>query len=477
MTSDKPEADSKKANHLTLIRGGAVVGFASPGQAEAEGKSAWGRTIRDGAVLLGPVDERGRVEVIAAGRVAEVQRQATARITRTVDRPEHVVMPGLVNAHAHLELTAVGPRPAASDFVGWVAALRRRTAAWTAADWRASTAAGAAASGAAGIAAVGDIVGGVSHAAAAPAPPVHPPAPPGTASANASGSGQRGAMTALPGVDYQECFGIGPPWDTGARQRIAALADSPLARQPAAAPTADSSHSGSGTGINPPPRRMGLQPHAPYSAGPAVFAAAAASGLPVCCHLAETREELQFVARGDGPFRELLEAIDKWSAEFASFYRHGLTPVQWMEPHLRVRPWLLAHCNYVSDDDLNLLAATGSSVAYCPIASEYFAHENHRYRDMLAAGINVCLGTDSILCQPADEAQPLGILPQMRRLWRRDGVDPQLLLQMGTTHGWRALGQAPDHRRLAAVRFDPADPTPPLEQVLRGNAPVQTIEA
>ncbi len=80
------------------------------------------------------------------------------------------------------------------------------------------------------------------------------------------------------------------------------------------------------------------------------------------------------------------------------------------------------------------------SIAYCPIASEYFGHRGHRYRELLARGVNVCLGTDSMLCQPPDEPQPHGILAQMRRLLERDDVAPGLLLAMATVNGAKALG-------------------------------------
>ena len=93
----------------------------------------------------------------------------------------------------------------------------------------------------------------------------------------------------------------------------------------------------------------------------------------------------------------------------------------------------------------------------------------------MAAGVNVCLGTDSILCQPADEAQALGILPQMRRLFVRDGTDPMLLLRMATIHGARALCLGPlaatlqpdAPARVMAVRIDPESEVDALTQALR----------
>ncbi|MFN7022304.1 MAG: hypothetical protein ACK4WH_13380, partial [Phycisphaerales bacterium] len=84
--------------------------------------------------------------------------------------------------------------------------------------------------------------------------------------------------------------------------------------------------------------------------------------------------------------------------------------------------------NDCDDEDLAVLARTGTSVAYCPRASDYFrAAEHfgpHRYRDMLAAGVTVALGTDSALClgpeaDPvrAGDAARISVLDEVRHLW------------------------------------------------------------
>lgn len=398
---------------ITLIRAGAVAGF-----------DGFGPEARPGAVAA----VNGRV--IDAGPTPDLEKKYLADAATVVDRPDELLLPGMVNAHAHLQLTRIGPQPYTGDFVSWVEMLRRHwpgdgepfekqpCESWFVAAVRE----GARQSLAAGVVAVGDIM-----------------------RFDAEVEAQREA--GLAGVGFVELFGHGPPFDDAALARLA---------QPA----------------------EGFQPHAPYSAGPAVFEAAVASGRPVCTHLAETHDEREFVAAGRGAFLDLLKAPPtKWSDAFAQNYSQGLSPVRWMEPYLRQTRWLLAHCNYVSDDDIALLAETDASVAYCPLASEYFGHVDHRYRDMLDAGVNVCLGTDSIVCQPADEAQPLGILPQMRRLYRRDATDPAVLLRMATTHGRRALRLEPTEAvtRLAAVRFDPADRTDPLAQVLHNRSPVQCV--
>lgn len=372
--------------------------------------------------------------VIAAGPQTDMQRNhgvpaATHRL------PGHLLLPGLINAHTHLELTAIGPQPYGGDFVDWVAMLRnhwRDATADPAASrpggggtapsakqpdpvWFARAAAlGARAAAAAGVQAVGDI-------------------------ARFDAARDARVQAGLRGSTFIELFGLGPPHDAAALARAAQPAD-------------------------------GFQPHAPYSAGPAVFAAAVDSGRPVCTHLAETHDEARFVADATGPFRDLLERIGKWSPGFADAYRHGASPVGWMAPHLRRAPWLLAHCNHVDDADIALLAEAGASVAYCPVASDYFGHRGHRYRELLDAGVNVCLGTDSAVCQPpeADSTQWLSVLPQMRHLHRRDGCEPARLLAMATARGRRALGLDDAVTRLCAVPIG-ADGGDPLVAALRGN--------
>ncbi len=238
---------------------------------------------------------------------------------------------------------------------------------------------------------------------------------------------------------------MGAPFDEPALRHIARLAPEPGTRGNAC--------------------RMGLQPHAPYSAGRRVFAAATHSGLPLSTHLAESPAELEFVATGGGPFRALLQGIGKWDETFAADYNAGLTPVRWMKPHLEQAHWLCAHCNYVTDDDIDLLASTGASVAYCPRASEYFRHKPHRYLEMLDAGVNVCLGTDSIICHGT-----LSVLDEMRRLHRRDKTDPRKLLGMATVNGWKALG-VDAALPWIGVRYDPSEPGDALAQVLRSREP------
>lgn len=362
--------------------------------------------------------------VVDAGTRSQMRRDHGTPTT-THRLPGCLLLPGLVNAHTHLELTAIGPQPYGGDFVDWVSMLREHGPGAGQPEGRWLTRAaehGARAAAAAGVQAVGDI-------------------------ARLDGARDARRRAGLGGTTFIELFGLGPPHDAAALARTLQPAD-------------------------------GFQPHAPYSAGPALFEAALASGRPVCTHLAETHDEAQFVAGATGRFRELLERIGRWAPEFADAYQAPVSPVQWMAPHLGRGAWLLAHCNYVDDADIALLAQARASVAYCPVASDYFGHCGHRYQAMLEAGVNVCLGTDSAVCQPpqADPTQWLSVLPQMRHVHRRDGVAPACLLEMATARGRRALGLGDAVTRLCAVRIDPAPGVDPLVAALSSDAPGRGID-
>jgi len=400
-------------------------------------RDAAGVNARPGVVAA----RAGRI--VAAGDPTEVRRIA-GNPDRTIDLPDALLLPRLVNAHAHLDLTDLRPRPYHGDFIGFVEMVMRDRPRDEAAITRAVHH-GLRLAREAGTGLLGDIAG--------------------------SAAAVRARIHAAPddwitGTSWLECFGLGDSAEATAAQAVL------LATQLG------------GEAQTPGMQRVAidLQPHAPYSAGTRLYDAADNRfiGFP-STHLAETPAELQFIRDATGPFAQLLRRLGKWDD---SIKPTGLTPVAFLRNQLHSGNWTIAHCNYVTDDDIAILKSASVTVAYCPIASEYFQHRNHRYRDMLAAGVNVCLGTDSIVCQPAaaQEPQPMGILPQMRRLYHRDRTDPATLLRMATINGISpALHKR--HATLApgqcgeflAVQFDPSDSVDPLTQVLAGREVARSI--
>ncbi len=403
--------------------------------------------------------------IVAAGEPAQVAAACGGELGRVVSLPNMLLLPGFVNAHAHLGLTSMGPRPYGGSFTDWLRMAMREAPAPAPGsahggegEIRRSVARGVELSRDAGVGWVGDIAG--------------------SAAAVLGRCGNAGVA----GVGYLECFGIGSRGQLVAGELGAKLEgiEGEVARI--------QEREAAGARVV-----LGVQPHAPYSAGLELYVEAARlaqrRGYRLSTHLAETEEEIRFVREGAGPFVDLLRELGRWDG---SIRATGLHPVQWLERALKMGPWLLAHCNYVEDVHIEVLARCGASVVYCPVASDYFGHHQpwrgsvHRYRQMLEAGVNVCLGTDSILCQPADATggASLGVLEQMRHLYRRDGTDPKVLLRMVTVNGMRAMGlaevdatlQGGVAAKLVGVAIDPDDPTDPLEQALRNGAGVSVVE-
>lgn len=359
--------------------------------------------------------------VQAVGRPTDVDRHpasAALPASHRHDLGRSLLLPALVNAHTHLDLTHIGPLPPSErGFAGFVDTVRERRAV-DPAGIAASVAKGVELSLAGGVALVGDIGGAVRGGAS-----IEPL--------------RALAGSSLRGVSYIEFFALG-------RTEPAALArlDAALALV---------------QGVETPRVRAGVQPHAPYSVSPFAYRAALSRrDRPVASHVAESPEERRFIAEAHGPQRELLETLGIWSDDLLTEYGKGRSPVEHIAPMFRddlisgamattrSAPRLLVHLNQLSDQDVQTIAALDVHVAYCPRASEYFRAQEHfgphRYRELQALGVSVCLGTDSILNVDRSQADRLTPFDDAALLCVRDGVAASELLRMMTVAGARAIG-------------------------------------
>ncbi|QDU33089.1 Adenosine deaminase [Poriferisphaera corsica] len=393
-----------------------------------------------------------------------------------------LVTPAHVNAHVHLDLTHVGPQPFSGCFGDWLRGIRRiRTE--KAIPVKEAVAQGVRLSRDAGVGYAADIAGTVEAIEA---------------------RRELAELMPLAGVSYMEWFGIGEMAEPRGEVQEQKLREVPY----------ETSVSGHTRGIV-----AGIQPHAPYSTGRQVYMRAAKlsrqRAYRLSTHMAESMEELEFVAKGSGLFRQFLDEMEMWDESILEQgIGEGLHPVEFLERQLQRGRWLLAHCNFLADKHIEILAETGTSVAYCPIASDYFGHtgqggkhaavwENgeckdggtegdsggrHRYREMLARGVNVALGVDSVICQPEDEGQAMGILPQMRYLYERDEMygeeDAGLLLRMATVNGMLGMDMPEEDVLLlegspavfCGVVFNPEEGTDPLVQVMENHEPARLLD-
>ena len=182
----------------------------------------------------------------------------------------------------------------------------------------------------------------------------------------------------------------------------------------------------------------GLSPHAPYSVAPKLLSRsvelAKRYGAPVAMHLAETREELEFLTHGRGEFVEMLKSFGAWPESGLPLGRRPMDILRTLADAPRA---LVVHGNYLADDELDFIAARPQmSVVYCPRTHEFFGHEPHPWQRLLTRGANVALGTDGRGSNP-----DLCLWNELVFLRDRfPDVAPSTLLELGTLAGARALG-------------------------------------
>ncbi|HLW65192.1 MAG TPA: amidohydrolase family protein [Gemmataceae bacterium] len=329
--------------------------------------------------------------VVDGERIAGVFPKGTRKAD--LDLGNCAILPGLVNAHTHLDLTGMrGLAPPSPDFVGWlkqVIAFRNgQKPEQIASDIRS----GLAESLRSGTILLGDI--------------------------SASGDSWRAvAKTPLRCVVFHEMIGL-----TKIRAFEAMLAARNWCEKSPKCPH----------------RRRGLSPHAPYSVRFSLFPYAATKGLPVAVHLAESKAEMDLLLARQGPFVNFLQELGAWDPE-------GLSdgPDHVMQTMSGANPVLFVHCNYLWPD---VPFPPNGSIVYCPRTHAAFGHSPHPFRDFLARGIRVALGTDSLASNP-----DLSILNEMRFLYEHHPDLPSgVILWMGTLAGAEALGWADECGSLEA---------------------------
>jgi len=185
----------------------------------------------------------------------------------------------------------------------------------------------------------------------------------------------------------------------------------------------------------------GLSAHAPYTVTPealnvlAMFADE--HSLSTTIHLAESDDEWEMFTDGTGPLYDTMGALGRLMDDCG----RG-TPVQ----HLAksggfAKKTLVVHANRLTDADVELLRRADADVVHCPRSRAWFGHGGFDYDRLAKAGLNICLGTDSLASIGGGrEAAALDMFAEMQEFSRcQPSVEYEDILQMATTNGAKAM--------------------------------------
>jgi 5-methylthioadenosine/S-adenosylhomocysteine deaminase len=369
--------------------------------------------------------EADGVVAVNGDRIAYVGPASDAPPGDEVNLGDVILVPGLINAHCHLELTAMRGFLEDLDFRRWI--LRLTSARQAVLDREAlldSARYGIEEGLRAGITTYADT------------------------SDSAVGL-QAMREAAVRGVLYQEVFGPDPSQCAKSiadlREKLAGLRylETPLVR-------------------------VGVSPHAPYTVSDDLFKATASLarelGLPVAVHIAESEVESQLVSTASGAFADGLRRRG------ISVERRAESPIALLDACgvLDAKP-LLIHCVRVNAADVERIASSSSSVAHCPVSNAKLGHGVAPLLDLLEAGIPVGLGSDSMASNNRmdllEEAR-VALLAQRAVAQLCDAPQAADMIELATIVGARALGieeqvgslEEGKQADLAAFAIDPAVP-------------------
>ena len=185
--------------------------------------------------------------------------------------------------------------------------------------------------------------------------------------------------------------------------------------------------------------RVALAPHAPYSVSPALFSAIredldAHPRDVSSVHLGESAEEVEFIGRGTGGWRDLLTGIGAWTDAWRA---PGVSPVQYLADLGFLDSRVLAvHGIQCDGDALTRLRRLGTTIVSCPRSNRYVGAGDPPLETFYAAGVSVAFGTDSLAS--VGDLNLFGELAAARRIASR--VSARQLLESATLNGARALG-------------------------------------
>jgi cytosine/adenosine deaminase-related metal-dependent hydrolase len=325
-------------------------------------------------------------QIVDVGSVNEVIARNSGPV---LDLGEQALLPGLINAHCHLDYTCLrGKIPRQNSFTDWIRTINAEKAKLSADDYLVSI-------------------------------------QEGFEEAKRFGTTTIANLEAFPELIAKIDAPIRTWWfaeliDVREPHRAKEIVDRALGSAKAA-------------------EHWGLAPHAPFTASANLYRyaveVARREDVLLTTHLAESEEEMQMSFDLGGPLAAFLDSIGGDLYEY-----NGVTPVAHMLETCRLDSrWIVAHLNSVLESDLESLSGpTKCHVVHCPRSHSYFGHPPFRFERLRRLGFNICLGTDSLASN-----EDLSLFAEMRAFQKKEPqVPPKEILSMVTVNTALALGKS-----------------------------------
>jgi cytosine/adenosine deaminase-related metal-dependent hydrolase len=343
-----------------------------------------GAPIRNGAVAI------SGNQITDVGKFPEVSARHSG--TKIVDLGEQALLPGLINAHCHLDYTCLrGKIPPRKSFADWIRAINAEKAKLSHEDYVAS----------------------INE---------------GFAEAKRFGTTTIANLTAFPELISQIQAPVRTWWfaelidvrSPGRADEIVDLAIESLKSAP----------------------NWGLAPHAPFTASRELYRRCQGVGrrekVLLTTHLAESREEMEMFRHGLGPLYEFMKSIGRPVNDCGQE-----TPLKNLVGRLgdgsQPARWIVAHLNELAESDFKLLRELTSKfhIVHSPRSHDYFGHSHFPFERLRALGFNISIGTDSLASN-----ESLNLFAEIRAFLRNaPGISPDKLFEMITINAALALHQ------------------------------------
>jgi cytosine/adenosine deaminase-related metal-dependent hydrolase len=349
-----------------------------------------GAPIENGAVAIS--GER----IVDVGKFPEVSRRCSGH--EIIDLGEQVLLPGLINAHCHLDYTCLrGKIPRQNSFTDWIRAVNAEKSKLSPQDY----------------------VTSINE---------------GFAEAKRFGTTTIANLTAFPELIRQLLDAPIRTWwfaeliDVRSPNWTNELVDSAIESLKSA-------------------QNYGLAPHALFTASKNLYRRCeeAPANVLLTTHLAESQEEMEMFREGSGPLYEFLKRIGRDMSDcghetaLERFFKVRASSTPKAFGARSDNDWLVAHLNELTESDFELLEKMDAKfhVVHSPRSHEYFGHSPFQSERLRRLGFNICLGTDSLASN-----ESLSLFAEMRAFQRsKPEISPEEIFEMVTVNPASALGQ------------------------------------